>query len=160
MKKLGVSIIVSWFIFIGVDFFFHASVLKALWETDIPAIKPLEKLALLIPYGYLSFLLLTTLIGYIFHRFFPKKPSIKEVLIFAAVVSSLFSLSNFFGLYSYVAIPMKHLIIFNMVYFIEIIIVSFCLYKLLFYTNRKRIIFISFLMFLLLIMVGIIIQNL
>lgn len=159
MKKLGVSIIVSWIVFIGIDFFFHAGVLKTLWEMDTPALKPLETLALLIPSGYFSFLLLTILIGYVFNRFFPKKPTVKEVLIFALVFSSLFSLSNFFGLYSYVSIPIKHLITFNLVYFIEIFTVSFFLYKLQFSANRKRVIFISFLSFLLLIILGIIIQN-
>jgi len=160
MKNLIVPIIVSWFIFIGVDFLFHASIFESLWKEDIPALKSLKNLALLIPAGYFSFLLLTSLIGYIFYRLFPIKPKVKEVLVFAVTFGTLYSLSNIFGLFSYVEIPMKQLIAFQFVYFVEIIAVSFCLNQILFSKNRKKDILISFLIFILLLILGIIIQNL
>jgi hypothetical protein len=159
MKKLIVAIIVSWFIFIGVDFLFHASIFESLWKEDIPALKSLENLALLIPAGYFSFLLLTTLIGYIFYRLFPKKPAVKEVLVFAILFATLYSLSNLFGLYSYVEIPMKQLIAFQFVYFVEIMVVSFSLNQILFSNHQKKAILISLLIFISLLISGIIIQN-
>lgn len=158
-KRLIVSIVIGWIIFIGVDFVFHASILAHMWEEDIESIHSLEKLALMIPLGYLSFLLLTTLIGYTFFRIFKVKPQLKAVLNFALVFSVLYSLSNFTGIISYINIPLTHAIIFNLVYFVEIFVVTISIYLTAFTTNLKKTVWISIGVFLLLVVVGIIIQN-
>lgn len=158
-KRRITSIILAWLVFIGIDFLFHASLLASFWNEDIPALKSLEDLAVLIPAGYFSFLLLTALIGYIFFKIFKTKPEVRKVFQFGFVVALLFSLSNFFGLYSYIDIPIKHLIVFNLVYFIEIIAVCLSLYYFTFSWSIKRSILYSLLIFLILIIAGIVIQN-
>jgi hypothetical protein len=158
-KRLVIAILIAWILFIGVDFLFHASIFADLWKENIAAFKSLEKLSLLIPAGYLSFLLLTVLIGYLFFRIFEIKPPIKEVFRFALISGILFSLSNLFGLFSYVAIPLKHLLIFNLIYFVEIVVVTLSFYYTLFSANLKKTIWISTLVFLILLISGVIVQN-
>ncbi len=159
MKRKITAILIAWLLFIGVDFLFHASLLTSLWKEDIVALKSLENLSVLIPVGYLSFLLLTILIGYLFFRIFRSKPSVNQVLQFGFFFGILFSLSNLLGLYSFVEIPLKHLVLFNLVYFIEIIVVTLSLYFTLYSAKRRKVIWISVLVFFLLIFLGILIQN-
>lgn len=149
----------AWLLFIGLDFLFHASIFASLWKEDTAIFKSLENLSLLIPVGYLSLLLLTVLIGYLFFKIFKIKPPIKEVLIFALIFSILLSLSNLLGLFSYIAIPLKHLLIINLVYFIEIIVVTLSLYFIVFSANLKKVIWLSILTFFILFITGIVIQN-
>jgi hypothetical protein len=158
-KKYVIAILMAWLLFIGVDFLFHASIFASLWKEDAVIFKSLENLSLLIPIGYFSFLLLTVLIGYLFFRIFEIKPPIKETLKFALIFGTLFSLSNLLGLFSYIAIPLKHLLIINLVYFIEIIVVTFALYFIMFSDNLKRAIWLSILAFFILFITGILIQN-
>ena len=159
MKKKIVSIILAWIIFIGLDFLFHASLLASYWNEEIPALKPLNDLALLIPAGYLSFLLLTSLIGIVFHMIFKVKPELNSVLQFGFIFALLFSLSNFLGLYSYVDLPLKQLLVFNLVYLLEIFTVALSLYYISFSKGFKKPMLYTLLIFLLLIIIGIVIQN-
>jgi hypothetical protein len=159
LKRAVISILIAWLLFIGVDFLFHASVFASFWKEDIPAFKPLINLALLIPAGYLSFLLLTVLIGYMFFKLFKSKPHFREVLKFALIFGMLFSLSNLFGSFSYINIPIKHLIVFNFIYLIEVIMVTLSLYYLAFSANFKKNLWSSILIFMSLIIIGIVIQN-
>lgn len=159
IKRRLTSIFFAWLIFIGIDFLFHASIFSTVWNEDIPALKPLNDLALLIPAGYLSFLLLTSLIGYIFFWIFKNKPTINSVFKFGFVFALLSALSNFIGLYSYIALPLKQLVVFNFVYFIEILAVSMCLFYMTFFQSLKKVIIYSILIFFVLIIIGIVIQN-
>jgi hypothetical protein len=159
MKRRLVAILLAWMLFIGVDFLFHASLFATLWKEDIPAFKSLENLALLIPSGYFSFFILTTLIGYLFFKIFKEKPAIKEVVKFGLIFGFLFSLSNLLGLFSYIAIPLKQLLLFNLVYFIEIIVVTLSINFIVFSTNLKKSIWLSVLTFIGLLIIGIVIQN-
>ena len=158
-KRAITAILIAWLLFIGVDFIFHAAILESLWKEEIPAIKSLENLTVLIPAGYTSFLLLTALIGYVFFRIFKTKPTLKEVMKFGFIFGLLFSLSNITGLYSYITIPLKQLLIFNLVYFIEILVVAVAINHLAFSAKIKKVVWVSFLIFLGLIIFGIVIQN-
>ncbi|MBT8262195.1 MAG: hypothetical protein KJO05_05195 [Bacteroidia bacterium] len=158
-KRAITAIFIAWLLFIGVDFLFHAAILESLWKEEIPAIKPLDDLAILIPAGYASFLLLTTLIGFVFFRIFKTKPSLKEVFKFGLIFGLLFSAANITGLFSYVAIPLKQLLIFNLVYFIEILVVAIAIYHLAYSIKRKKVVWLSFLIFFGLVILAIVIQN-
>jgi predicted permease len=160
MKRLVIAIFNAWILFIGVDFFFHAGIIASVWKENVPAIKSLEDLALLIPAGYASFLLLTILIGYVYHRIFPEKPKGRDVWKFALIFGGLFSLGNLLALYSYVEIPLKQLIIFNIVYLAEIIVVTFALNSTLFSEKPRKLVFRSILIFVLLVILGVVFQNL
>lgn len=153
------AVLMAWILFIGVDFLFHASIFASLWKEDIATFKSLENLALLIPVGYLSFLLLTILVAYVFFKVHIEKPTIRQVLIFSLIFGSLYSLSNLLGSYSYIAIPLKQLVLFNLVYFIEIIVVSFTLYYVRFTRRFKRTIGLTITIFFSLVIVGVVIQN-
>ena len=159
IKRQLLSILFAWLIFIGIDFIFHASIFSTVWQEKIPALKPLDDLAMLIPAGYLSFLLLTSLVGYIFFTIFKTKPTIYRVVRYGFIFGSLFTLSNFFGLFSYVDLPLKQLLLFNFVYFIEILAVSIFLYYFAFFRSLRRSIFYSILIFFGLVIIGLVIQN-
>ena len=159
MKRYALAILMAWIIFIGVDFLFHASIFASLWKEEIAIFKSLENLSLLIPVGYVSFLLLTILIGYLFFRIFSTKPPIKDTLEFALIFGILFSLSNLLGLFSFIAIPLKHLLLINLIYFIEIIFVTLCLHFIAFSINLKRSIWLTVFAFFILIITGFVIQN-
>jgi len=158
-KRRLISIFLAWLIFIGLDFLFHASLFSSFWSEDISALKPLNDLALLIPAGYLSFFLLTSLIGYVFFMVFKKKPEVTRVFQFGFIFALLFSLANFFGLFSYINLPLKQLVVFNFVYFIEIFLVVFSLHYIGFSNSLKKPILYSILLFVGLIIIGVIIQN-
>ena len=159
MKRITTAIVTSWLLFIGVDFFFHAGILAGLWKDNIPALKSMEDLAKLIPVGYFSFLLLTVLISYLYHNIYHDKPRIKAVVKFALSFGTLFFLSNLFGLFSYVDIPLSHLVAFQIVYFIEIIVVVLWYHFIRHTSHPKRAVLYSILIFISLIFTGLIIQN-
>ena len=159
MQRAILSIILSWLIFIGIDFLFHAGILTNLWDEEIAAFKSKEELARLIPVGYLSFLLLTALIGYVFFNFFKTKPKFTSVVQFGLIFGILFALSNQLGLYSFIDMPFKQSISFNLVYFVEIFFISLSLYYLRFSVNWKRTVLYTILIFIGLVILGILIQN-
>ena len=158
-RRFWTTTLLAWLVFIGIDFFFHASLLKSLWQDDIDTFKPETDLFVLIPFGYLSFLLLTLLVGYCFIKIFPTKPDGKQVFLFSLIFGGLYAASNLFGLYSYVNIPLKHLMAYNVVYFIEIVAVTFVFYKASYLTTIKKMVWYSILTFILLVILGIVIQN-
>lgn len=158
-RRFWSTTIIAWIVFIGIDFFFHASLLESLWQEEIASIKPEMDLFILIPVGYFSFLLLTLLVGYSFTKIFPTKPDRNQALGFLLIFGSLYSISNLLGVYSYVNIPLKQLIIMNAVYFIEISAVVFIFYKATFKKRLNRMLWYSILAFFALVFIGIIIQN-
>lgn len=158
-SRFWVTTFLAWILFIGIDFLFHASLLRFYWNEDVVAFKSLENLFVLIPFGYLSFLLLTLLFGYVFCRIYPTKPILSEVIQFSILVSLLFAVSNFSGQFSYLNIPLKHLLLFNLVYFIEIFVVLLFFNKGIFTQKFSRVIWFTGVFFFVLILMGIIIQN-
>jgi hypothetical protein len=158
-KRFLTATILAWVLFIGIDFLFHASLLKSLWEEDIPALKSLNELFVLIPAGYLSFFLLTLLAAYVFYRIFPKRPTGSEAIVFSLIFAALFALSNFFGLYSYMALPMKQLIAFNLVYFVEVFAVLIFLSRALYVKKISRTVIYTIIAFFALLITGLILQN-
>ncbi len=63
-KRFILSVFLSRLLLLSLDFLAHASLLRSFWAMELAALKPLEDLFLLIPSGYLSFLLLTGLVGW------------------------------------------------------------------------------------------------
>lgn len=159
IKRQILSIILAWLIFIGIDFLFHASLFASFWNENLAALKSLDDLAVLIPAGYLSFFFLTSLIGYVFFKIFKTKPEAGKVIQFGLIIALLYSLSNFLGLFSYIDLPVKQLIVFNLVYFIEVLIVCFFLSYVAFSKSLKKPIIFTTLVFFLLVIAGIAIQN-
>ena len=158
-RRFWSTAIIAWIVFIGIDFFFHASLLESLWQEEMDSIKPKMDLFVLIPLGYLSFLLLTVLVGYSFTKIFQTKPNRNKVLGFALIFGLLYSISNLLGVFSYVNIPLKHLIVMNVIYFIEISAVVFIFYNAAYRNKLNRVLWYSILTFFALVIIGIIIQN-
>ena len=142
-RRFWSTTIIAWIVFIGIDFFFHASLLESLWQEEIEAIKPAIDLFILIPIGYLSFLLLTLLVGYSFTKIYQSKPSRKEVTVFSLIFGFLFSGSNFLAFIGFVNIPLKNVLIYNLIYFIEISAIVFIFYKTLYNTKIKKMVWYS-----------------
>lgn len=158
-SKLWINTFFAWLVFVGIDFICHAAILANLWEESVPAFKSLDDLALLIPAGYGSFFLLTLLIAYTYSKAFYERPSRSKLIGFFLMWAILFSVSNFLGTFSYLDVPLKHLLSFNFVYFLEISVVIILLNGLYHSNKRKRYRIWSVLLFFLLIVLGIVIQN-
>jgi hypothetical protein len=159
-KKFWWTVFCAWIVFIGVDFLFHASILESLWKEEIASFKPVKDLFILIPVGYLSFFLLTLLVGYAFSKSFPKPPNRKEAVTFAIIFGVLYAVGNLCALYSFVDIPWLHLVVFHLVYFVEICAVVYIFYRSVLDWQNKKLIGRSLLAFFVLIFIGIVIQNL
>jgi hypothetical protein len=102
------------------DFLAHAVILNPFWAREYPALKTKEELFHLIPFGYLSFLILTIMIGWLYTRLFKSNGDVKKGLAFGAIAGGLFALSNFFGWYSFLNLPPLFLFLANLGYFVEI----------------------------------------
>ncbi|MCB0657010.1 MAG: hypothetical protein KDC57_12785 [Saprospiraceae bacterium] len=149
----------AWLIWIGIDFLFHASLLQSFWNASIAAFKKPNELFSLIPYGYLSFLLLTVFLYLLVSKIREKNPT-PNYLIYLAVISGLLlSGSNFFAQYSYLNIPPVTLLIFNAVYFIEIVVSVYVIGRGIEQYHLKQYGWRVFLAFILMIITGLIIQN-
>jgi hypothetical protein len=102
------------------DFLAHAVLLNSFWTQNNQALKTQDELFRLIPFGYLSFLLLTILFGGVYVQLFRSKGNAKKGLAFGAAGGGLFALSNFFGWYSFLNLPTLFLLLASLVYFVEI----------------------------------------
>ena len=158
-SKFWINIFFAWLVFVGIDFICHGAILASLWEESVPAFKSLTDLALLIPAGYGSFFLLTLLVAYTYSKAHPESPSRTQLMQFLMVWTVLFSVANFLATYSYLEVPLKHLIAFNLVYALEISAIIIVLNGLFHSKKKKRFKIWSVLVFFLLIVLGIIIQN-
>lgn len=152
------DILLAWLVFIGVDFFFHASLLAPYWSGEISGLLSQDVLFRRIPYGYASFLVLTGMVYYLLHISLGETISMRSALRFGGIFGGTFALSNFLGLYSYVEVPFEHLLVFNLVYFVELIIVSAYIYRVKSSTGRT-IIWHTLGLFFLLLLAGVVIQN-
>jgi len=142
-----------------IDFIWHASLLAEFWQEDHAALKPLKDLALLIPAGYLSFLILTLLSGGVYLKINSADPGFKRTLKFGALFGGLFSANIIIGLFSYVELPVLFLFLTNLAYFIEII-AAVLVIRYIYYADKiKKKVFRILFIFLSGMIFGIILQN-
>ena len=156
--RFWVTVFCSWIVWIALDFLFHATQLAEMWK-DVPAFKSDEELFRLIPLGYLSFLTLILMMGIVFHKVFPEKPEINKFYGFGTWFITLFALSYFLGLYSFVNIPTLTLIKMSLVYWIEMAVVIHLFYQGFYNYSPKKLILISLAIFLILLILSILLQN-
>lgn len=123
-KRFILATVVAWLIFIMLDFLAHAALLNHFWEQKYPALKSQEELFRLIPFGYLGFLILTLLVGWVFSRFCKEGKNAKKGLAFGATFGGLFALMTFLIWYSALALPALFILLVSIVYFIEISVVG------------------------------------
>ncbi|MBW1902768.1 MAG: hypothetical protein JRJ20_14240 [Deltaproteobacteria bacterium] len=159
-KRFILSVFLSWLLFISLDFLAHASILRSFWGEELAALKPQKDLFLLIPAGYMSFLLLTLLVGWFYTRFYGKEGSAKKGMILGAKFGGLYALSLFLGWYSFLNLPVLFLFLICLVYFIELVAVGFCFGYLMFSPNEKRRGWIIISAFFGILFLGIVLQNL
>lgn len=119
------STVMAWLLFLMLDFLSHASLLTSFWNNQFRALKSKQELFRLIPVGYLSFLALVFLIGWLYTRLFKTSISIKTGLSFGAMFGALFSLSIFLSWYSFLNLPVLFLFLASFVTFSEILGVGF-----------------------------------
>jgi hypothetical protein len=159
MNRFWKTTLCAWILFIGIDFFFHAGLIYNLYAEKIPGLLADKDLFARIPLGYVGFLLLTILVGYIFNKIYRERLTRMELIKFGSLVAGLFSVSNFLALYSFLEIPLIHLTVFNIVYLIEIYAVIHS-FNIGLFTDRFRRYAIGCLMlFLSLVIAGTILQN-
>jgi hypothetical protein len=117
--------ILAWIVFVMLDFLAHATLLSHFWAQDYPAQKSKEELFRLIPLGYLSFLILTLLVGWIYVRFYKEGGNAKKGLSFGALFGGLFALVTFLSWYAALNFPALFILLISIVYFVEITAVGF-----------------------------------
>ncbi len=125
-KRLILSTFIAWLFFLMIDFIAHAALLKNYWEEGYSALKSQSELFRLIPSGYVSFLLLTLLVGWFYSILYKEKGSARNGLFFGSVFGALFAMATFFGWYSIFNLPAIFIFLASLVYFIEIAGVGFC----------------------------------
>ena len=136
-RRFVLTSFLSWLLFLSLDFVAHASILRSYWAKDWPAIKSQKDLFRLIPSGYLSFLILTLIVGWLYVSFFKGKGSPVGGLTFGAVCGGLYALYQFLGWYSFLNLPVFFLFLICLVYFIELAAVGFCFGYLMFADSKK-----------------------
>ena len=114
----------AWLVFLMIDFLAHASVLKPFWDKGYSALKSLDQLFVLIPFGYLSFLFLTLLVGWVYVRIYGVSGNSKIGIQFGILFGGLFALSTFLAWYSALDLPVEFIFFISLVYFIEIVSIS------------------------------------
>jgi hypothetical protein len=117
--------VLAWLFFLMLDFMAHATLLNLFWAKEYPALKSKEELFRLIPLGYLSFLILTLLIGWVYIRFYREGGNAKKGLSFGAAFGGMFALATFLSWYSALNLPVLFVLLVSAVYFIEIAAVGF-----------------------------------
>jgi hypothetical protein len=125
MKRFVLTTLLAWLVFLMLDFMAHAVLLKSFWAQDFQALKAQDELFRLIPFGYLSFLILTIMFGWLFAHLFKENGDVKKGLAFGTIGGGLFALSNFFGWYSFLNLPPLFLFLASLGYFVEISAVGF-----------------------------------
>ena len=112
-------------VFLVLDFLAHAVLLNSFWEQGLPALRPKGELFHLIPFGYLSFLTLTLLLGWLYMRIFETNGNAKKGLAFGTFCGGMLAVSIFLGWYSFLNLPPLFLLLASFVYFVEISGVGF-----------------------------------
>ncbi len=80
VRRITAAIVLAWVAWLGLDFFLHAGALAWLWTASHPALLPPLDLALRIPLGYLSFLLMVILLAWLTLRLDARSPRRSAVL--------------------------------------------------------------------------------
>jgi len=124
-KRFILASVMAWLFFLMLDFLAHATLLNRFWAKEYPALKSKEELFRLIPLGYLSFLILTLLIGWIYIRFVKDGGNTKKGLSFGAAFGGLYAVVTFLSWYSALNLPALFVLLISFVYFIEIAAVGF-----------------------------------
>jgi hypothetical protein len=117
--------VMAWLFFLMLDFMAHATLLSRFWAKEYPALKSKEELFRLIPLGYLSFLILTLLIGWIYIRFVKDGGNTKKGFSFGAAFGGLYAVVTFLSWYSALNLPALFVLLISFVYFVEIVAVGF-----------------------------------
>jgi hypothetical protein len=123
--RFAATALMAWLLFLTIDFLAHAVLLRSFWAQNLPALRPEEELFRLIPFGYLSFLILTLLFGWLYTQRHKSEGNAKKGLAFGTVCGGALALSIFLGWYSFLNIPALFLFLVSLVYFAEIAGVGF-----------------------------------
>ena len=160
IRRFVASVILAWLAFLALDFLAHATLLRSLWARDLPAVKSPEELFRLIPFGYMSFLLLTLLLGVLYWRIHPDGGSSARGLKFGAQVGALFAVSNFLSWYAFLALPLDLLAVASLGYWLELAAAGMIFGYLIPPSSIKKRAWIVIGAVLLILMVSIVLQNL
>jgi hypothetical protein len=125
--RILLSFFLAWLVFLAIDFLAHAALLRSLWDEAHPALKPPDELFRLIPLGYLSFLLLTLLMGWLYLRIYPTQGNPRKALTFGALFGGLFAGASFFGWYSFLSLPLRFVAWVSLLYLVELTAVGWIL---------------------------------
>lgn len=119
-RRIAAAIALAWVSWLALDFFLHAGILAWLWTDPHPALLPARDLALRIPLGYASFLLMVILLAWLALRLGARSSRGSAVLglQLGAVTSAAFML----GLGSISTIPPRLLLVWGVTQTIEMAI--------------------------------------
>ena len=124
-KRFILSLVMAWLLFVMIDFSAHATLLRHFWDKEFSVFKSKQELFCLIPFGYLSFLILTFLVGWVYTHFYRESGDVKKGISFGAIFGALFALATFFAWYSALNLPFLFILLVSFIYFVEIAVVGF-----------------------------------
>ncbi len=123
-NRFAITAFAAWLMFLMIDFLAHATLLRSFWNKEYAALRSLDDLFILIPFGYTSFLLLTLLIGWIYVRIYGESGNSKIGMFFGVVFGGLFAGSTFFSWFSALELPTEFIFLICLVYLFEVLGVS------------------------------------
>lgn len=111
--------IFAWLIVVMIDFLAHAVLLKPYWDQGYSALKTQQELFKYIPFGYLGYLFLTILLGWLYMRMYQRGGRTTRGLEFGARFGLLFSLFTFFAWYSAFNLPVGFILLISLTFLIQ-----------------------------------------
>ena len=120
LRRLAAAIALAWVAWLALDFFLHAGILAWLWTEPHPALLPPRDLALRIPLGYLSFLLMVILLAWLALRLDARGP--RRSALLGLKVGAVTSAAFMLGLGSISTIPPLLLVVWGVTQTIEMMI--------------------------------------
>jgi hypothetical protein len=111
--------IFAWLIVVMIDFLAHAVFLKPFWDQGYAALKTQQELFNYIPFGYLGYLFLLILLGWLYMRIH-QSGNFRTGLIFGAKFGMLFSIFTLFSWFSVFSLPAGFIVLVSLVFLIQL----------------------------------------
>ncbi len=151
--------IFAWLIMVMIDFLAHAVLLKPYWDQGYAALKTQQELFKYIPFGYLGYLFLAILLGWLYMQMYKRGGRTIRGLEFGAKFGMLFSVFTFFAWYSVFSLPAGFIVFIGFAFLIQLTAAGGVYGYLLHVPNIKKRYGLLVLVFIAGVVLGIVLQN-
>jgi len=159
-RHIVAAILTAFLAILVVDFLTHAVVLSKWWRTTAAFWRPPIDLAHLIPVAYASFLLYAAGLTWVLIAFKGNQPRMSGAISLSAAVGTFIGITGVLATYSVLPIPASALLIFPITFTIDLVCAGAVISNVLAAKQPWRRFAFFAMMFLLLFICGVVIQNL